>query len=307
MSKKVRRLILFGAGASGGSERASPYCPPLGRDLFDKLQTEYPDAWGTIPQEKRANFVPNFEPGMEELWKSGWHGTTGLMQCLGHYFAKFRPLSGNAYARLIEHLQAHEGIKGTFFSTINYDCLFEYGGRMRDFTIDYDAEEPSRDSVLSFWKIHGSCNFIPNPNNIAATRSGVSLTPAAVTWDCGVCFVDACQVEPFLKSSALYPSMAVFMEGKPIHSNPSFLKKLQDRWAKAVLESEKIGIIGVNPDPADGHIWDTLSITEAELVIIGNKEGYEQWSRNFSKPRKMKFVGEKFAEDLPKFSELFTS
>ena len=242
---------------------------------------------------------------MEELWQSGWHGTTVLMQCLGDYFAKFRPLNGNAYSRLIEYLQAHRGIEGTFFSTLNYDCLFEYAGRTRDLTIDYETEEPSRESVLSVWKIHGSCNFLPV--DVQAQRGNVSFDAAAVQWDGRVALVDALQVGPFLKTSAFYPAMAVFMKGKPIHANQSFLKKLQQQWTTRVLEVEKIGIIGVNPNPEDGHIWDPLSKTDAELIIIGDRQKYEQWSKRCPIPRKMKFIGEEFAKTLPDFSVAFTS
>jgi hypothetical protein len=155
------RLLLFGAGASYGSMNAFPNVPPLGKDLYDDLRKIYPKAWGVLPEEKRPLFVPNFEPGMKELWESNWHGTSDLMRCLGDYFARFRLENQNTYARLIEHLEYHGTIEGTTFSSLNYDCLLEYAIRYRRLQMRYDSGEPSTKTTASVLKIHGSCNFLP--------------------------------------------------------------------------------------------------------------------------------------------------
>ena len=97
----MSRVILFGAGATYGSEAVAPSIPPLGADLFDELRAAYPQAWGTIPDEQRPSFVPNFELGMRDVWESGSHTGPTLVRCMAHYFTRFRPLVGNTYSSLL--------------------------------------------------------------------------------------------------------------------------------------------------------------------------------------------------------------
>src|SRR5439155_6316345 len=100
------QVILFGAGASYGSEKARPHCPPLGVGLFDDLQGQYPDAWGALPEAIREKFALNFEPAMKEIWEDAQYDAATLMRCMADYFAQFKPLDGNTYHRLLEHLSA---------------------------------------------------------------------------------------------------------------------------------------------------------------------------------------------------------
>jgi hypothetical protein len=300
------RLILFGAGASYGSEHVSPYCPPLGKDLFDKLAENYPDSWGRLPPGiSRSKFVPNFELGMKDLWDYPWHGTAILMRCMADYFSRFRALEGNTYARLLEHLESRGALEGTYFSTLNYECVPEYAARRYGFEkIDYFAEEPTTGRKITVWKIHGSCNFLPqDPSMLAST---VSLNPSLVIWDGNINVVDPSQVAPFVASSALYPAMAVFMEGKPIHGNPTPVRQLQSWWREAVLNAETIGMIGVNPNPADTHIWQPLAGTRARLAVIGNQEAYQNWVGESRRSGPTEIVGGRFAADLDKFGEIFS-
>jgi len=298
-------LILFGAGASYGCERASPYCPPHGSGLFDDLQKHYPDVWGTLPGSWRPKFVPNFEPGMKELWDSGSHDTPVFMRCMADYFARFRPLPGSAYHRLLEHLDAHGSLAGTFFSTLNYDCLLEYAGRQFRPTIQYFSTDPTGSAALTVWKIHGSCNFLPA--SVSGAASAVSYAASSVSWDGEMTIVDASQVGPFVAESAFYPAMSVFMEGKPVHSHHSHIKQLQSWWADAVARADVVGLIGVRPNQADEHIWQPLAKTAADLVVIGNRNDYEQWAAARRAKRSTRIVGDRFARDLASFAETFAS
>ncbi len=299
------RLILFGAGASFGCERASPYCPPRGAELFDDLQKQYPDAWGKLPKSWRMKFVPNFEPGMKELWDSGSHDVSALMRCMADYFARFRPLPGSAYHRLLEHLNSLGTLRGTYFSTLNYDCLLEYAGRQFRHNIQYFSPDPTNGVGLTVWKIHGSCNFLPA--SVSGSASGVTYAASHVKWDGKIRIVDASQVAPFVAKSAFYPAMAVFMEGKPVHSHQSRIKELQSSWADAVLRADAVGIIGVRPNEADTHIWQPLAKTDAELVVIGNRKEYQAWAKARRTGKSTSVVGNKFAPDLPAFAEAFSS
>ena len=299
------RLILFGAGASYGCELASPYCPPLGAQLFDDLQKQYPNFWGKLPDSWGPKFTPNFEPGMKELWDSTSHDAPVFMRCMADYFARFRPLPGSAYHRLLEHLNAQGALRGTYFSTLNYDCLLEYAGRQSDLRVEYFSPDPTSRGALTVWKIHGSCNFLPA--SVSGSASGISYAASAVKWDGNIRIVDASQVGPFVAESAFYPAMAVFMEGKPVHSHQSQIKQLQSWWADAVLRADIVGIIGVRPNEADAHVWQPFAKTDAELVVIGNRDDYEEWAGARRAGKSTRVVGNRFARDLPAFVEAFSS
>jgi len=163
---------------------------------------------------------------MKELWDSGQYDAATLMRCMADYFARFRPLSGSTYHRLFEHLSARGGLRETVFSSLNYDCLLEYAARGGQLTISYDSPEPADPPAITVWKIHGSCNFLPE--GISASPSGVSYSASSVSWDGGIRIVDCSQVRPSILQNAFYPAMAVFMEGKPIRSNPSVLQQFQN-------------------------------------------------------------------------------
>ena len=298
------RVILFGAGASYGSESVHPYPPPLTAGLFDELQKHYPKAWGTIPASDRAKFVPNFELGMKEIWDSGSHAAPVLMRCLADYFARFRTGHSNVYARFLEHLQYYRALEGTVFSSLNYECVLETAARNYGIPrIEYFDKNPTGVSTLTVWKLHGTCNFLPN--SVAGGAAAVSFSGAAVSWDGEMRIVDPVHVGPFVSQSAFYPAMAVFMEGKPIHSHQNAIKELQTWWRAAIVESDVVGIVGVHPNEADTHLWDPLSESNATVVVIGDVEAYEGWRTRRRVGKRSEIVGDRFARDLPKFTEIF--
>jgi len=300
-------VILFGAGASYGSQQVLPGCPPLGAQLFDQLQRSYPNAWGKIPPKMRSDFVPYFELGMKKVWDSGSHDGVVLLRCMADFFAQFRADHGNAYARLLEHLEYAGILHGTHFSSLNYDCVLETAARDFGFArIDYGSEEPTRTGMFSVWKIHGSCNFLPTV--VSGRADAISYGPNAVKWDGGdVRIVDPSQVRHFVAQSAFYPAMAVFMEGKPVHSSPSVVRKLQEWWKEAVAVAPVIGIIGVNPNPADVHIWKPLAETAGRIVVIGDTSSYEKWTNTNRGSERTEIVGERFADSLHEFRRAFAA
>jgi hypothetical protein len=303
---KPKRVILFGAGASFGSRAVNPKPPPLSTDLFDELRSAYPAAWGQIPKQRRSLFVPNFEPGMKEIFESGSHDSTALLRALAHYFTQFRADHGNSYARLLEHLEANGILRGTLFSSLNYECVLETAARNYGFPLVayFDRDATTKDAI-AVWKIHGSCNFLPTA--ISAGAGVMSYAANAVSWDGDARLVDPSEARRFIESSAIYPAMAVFMEGKPIQSNPSLVRDLQARWATAVREAASVGVVGVSPNVADQHLWQPLSDTNARVVVVGDKKAYGKWADDYRGSRKTEIVGSKFDEALPAFAKALAS
>src|SRR6266536_5490364 len=62
-----RVLILFGAGASSGSEPPGIFVPPLGAHLFGKLVDFSPGVWGALPDPYPLLFQKDFEEAFRKL------------------------------------------------------------------------------------------------------------------------------------------------------------------------------------------------------------------------------------------------
>ncbi len=67
----TKNLILFGAGASTGSDTFG--VPPLGNGLLSALQQFDPGTWNQIPLNLISQLRNDFEKGMEEI--SNKHST----------------------------------------------------------------------------------------------------------------------------------------------------------------------------------------------------------------------------------------
>lgn len=113
------RVVLFGAGASFGSEQAEPHVPPLGRNLFDALLSAYPDVWSHVKDE-REKFTPNFELGMAEAFEKRGALAVAMHRSVAHYFSRFRVARENTYVRFIEMLRDAGAMRGLAFSTLTY-------------------------------------------------------------------------------------------------------------------------------------------------------------------------------------------
>lgn len=241
---------------------------------------------------------------MQELWERQTHDVPILLRCMADNFARFRPLERNAYTRLLDHLGARGAVQGTYFASLNYDCLFEYAARHYDFTIDYFASAPTTESTLTCWKVHGSCNFIPT--DVSGQPSAVSFSASSVIFDSGIVPIDAAKVGGFVVKNAFYPAMAVYMEGKPLHSCPSAIRQLQSLWSEAVLAAEAVGLIGVRPNPSDDHIWEPLAKTKARIDVIGNADDYRNWAGSHPSSKRTNIIGDRFARDLSAFADAFS-
>src|SRR5579864_9602685 len=79
----VTNVILFGAGASFdiASTDVTPYSPPLGKDLFAYVETEFPNTWGALSIEQKLGFGDgNFERGMDLILGDGSADVRSLMR-----------------------------------------------------------------------------------------------------------------------------------------------------------------------------------------------------------------------------------
>ena len=153
-------LFLFGAGASFGSGPCTPSNPPLGKDFFPSLKKTSEAAKVASP-ELEALFNKNFEEAMNIYFDIHHKHIRKFLNEMAVYFSKFKPEKGNYYQELMDSLVKSR--KKYTISTTNYDLLIEHPILKTGKSIIYNSES-TKDEGISLLKIHGSANFLPDPN-----------------------------------------------------------------------------------------------------------------------------------------------
>ncbi len=271
-------VILFGAGASFGAGDIIPEKPPLGNQLYNRLKDFFPASWGRLPHEIDVVFAADFEKGMNIVYEHHSQGIAPLMKDMAVYLIQLRPYSHESlYDLLIKRMIELSLLEGFLFSTLNYDCILEFCLLNQNRKVSY-WDYGSKDSV-PVWKLHGSTNWFSK--NIEAS-DGVTFTKG-VTFEGGLkAFLDTNEViEKCIVNQGLYPSMCLFMKGKPIQIAPRIIMEQQKKWSEAISLAKTVTCIGINPLPEDSHIWEPIARTKAKLYFIGNKEAFDTWVQEF--------------------------
>jgi hypothetical protein len=277
-----KNIIVLGAGASFGSSHIQPESPPLGNHLFHKLKHLYPRTWGALPPDFAAVFEEDFELGMLKVLDSGNHWLTPLMQSMTLFFASFVPdrTSNDLYSLLISKLKQNGSLSNVVFSSLNYECTLELAASQLGIRVSYFGDI-SDSNTITVWKIHGSCNFQPDPKQISMRRS------ASYNWGMSI-NARLIPIEPYdaaqwvMGDTALYPAMCMFTLNKPAQISPHFFKEYQKKWSDAVMASPKIVTIGVRPHTTDGHIWGPIAKSKANHYFVGARTDFDKWIPNRS-------------------------
>lgn len=291
------RLILFGAGASYGSESVIPRPPPLGSQLFALLRSTFPRTWGGISTELASQFTASFEVGMGAVLSSGSHDVPVLMQQIAMFFAQFRPGPGNAYCELIERLDRAGKSRDLEFASLNYECLLELCIFSMARSVEYFSRmQRSAARAVIVWKVHGSCNFLPGPE-IVATR-GVSFG-AGVLFNTSVRAVDPKEVATYCTGdTSLYPAMAHYAPGKAVQIAQPVIQQIQASYAQSVESAESIAIVGVRPNMDDQHVWQPLSKARGHVIIVGDEGSARKWVSKYREYRPTTYLGAVFASNV---------
>ena len=296
----MARVILFGAGASFGAGDVYPVeRPPLGDQLFGELARCYPGSWGALPPDIHLKFREKggFELGMAMLWERHSPAVPTLMQEMALYFLQFRPREPGStlYCSLAKAIKESGTTNQVLLSTLNYECLLEGSIARQSMQVNY-GDFPGSDGSVTVWKLHGSCNFLPE--GIQATR-GVSFT-RGVLFETAVRAVgDLNEAVAFcLGDNALPPVMCLFMEGKPTQVAPGTVAAIQEAWRGVVAKAEKVALVGVGPNPADAHLWDALATMPGSLVYVGNEGKFWSWARVHRAQGESKVIADSFNKGI---------
>lgn len=291
MSSKPKRLVLFGAGASNGSGSISPEAPPLGGNLYAELRRVLP-SWNNLPANVTIAFNKSFEDGMQVLWENYSTHVPELMRRMAVYFAQFRIKgSDNLYQRFVKDISTDFSSTNYLLGSLNYDILLEIAIRCLGLEIYYFGTDAPK-GAASVWKLHGSCNFLPDGIGAdrrtasygSGARIGAAIKPVWSNEAISFC----------LSQTALYPIMALYMKSKPVQIGNGQMRIYQELWINHVLEADKILIVGVKPWPDDEHIWKPLTETKANIGYIGGKEEYDKWLKTKSHAEKTEFISDRW-------------
>lgn len=271
----MSHMVIFGAGASYGSGDVTPYPPPLGNQLFEKLEALGKTA-SRIPPHIKESFKENFEKGMAEYFIHSDMNIMSFQRDLAGYLAKFTPGEVNHYSRLIRKLNNRR----TIYSTLNYDLLFEIAANRLNYNTNYSNEY--NNGFVRLLKIHGSCNFWPNLAENAFKN--VHIT-GCVDADMNIGIKPVSQSQSLWKAmteDSIAPSLAMYAEGKAVRVSPGYVLHQQEMWVQSLNAASKVFIVGVKIHQADIHIWKNLAECKADIHYFGleqDKADFKEWQK----------------------------
>jgi len=253
----------------------SPYSPPLGRDLYVELENFASNMMSQINKKIGRKNISDFETKMHEIWK-GKINLVLFNSMLAVYFSRFQP--SNKSNTFIELLNSMKGKNLDFiFSTLNYDCIAEYAAYHSGFKVNYDYKNQKKNE-FNILKLHGSCNFVmsgmtgPLGGLSMPSQAGVLQGPMSAIWP-------PINMQTEIKKYPAGPIMSFYMKNKPTQVNSNTLNEIQQAWKNRILESSKLLIIGINPNPEDKHVWDPIEKTKAKIGFVGSTSGFKKLNK----------------------------
>lgn len=272
----MKKVVLFGAGASHGSGDVHPCPTPLGNMLYKELKTRFPSTWGKLPSQIDKVFISNFEDGMYILVnrKEQSEKVPQLVRDMAKYFIEFKFTNNeNLYHKFVRELK--DTTKGIVYGTLNYDILFEQGLETNNLLPIYFEELPDKILLL---KLHGSCNFLP-PKGFECTDSRFRGNVKFIDYPIRVASPEE-TIQFCYSDSSISPTMCLYTKLKIAQFGHGQIEKIRQLWNKYVTNAEKILIIGARWHEEDTHIWDLLSETRAKLAFIGSKDSFDEWTNS---------------------------
>jgi hypothetical protein len=265
--------FLFGAGASYCSGRCEPERPPLGNQLYDKLEPTLRVA-KEVDDDVKELFRKDFEAGMDELLKRKSWVYQSFQQDLARYIAQFEPGPGNHYRELIQIFKN----KGAFtlLSTLNYDLLLERAIVLAGHQYTHMLSEPWTPGSFPVYKLHGSCNIVPVLQvplqgfvlDVRLTDAPPGTTVSGVAGD-ELRTLDRVDLMKWLdEEDTLVPCVAAYHASKNIRDHGAPFEYLRAHWAKDIHNTEAMFIVGVRLVLHDTHIWEPLSKYKGKIYWI---------------------------------------
>ena len=268
MSKNV---ILFGAGASFGSELNMP---PLGSGLFIELVKFDQNYWGNILCKYKIIFDNDFEEGMKSLIEDSPFLVPFLQRTKALYFTNFTPTAKNLYYQLAKRLEQNP--KNVSLATLNYDMLLQNSFKMANINL---ALFQKSSNGLELILPHGSCNLFCK--SVSASPVGVYFDPLQVKINGDIQEInlinDLAELRLEIRSNAIPPIMSYFEMEKRTTAGEQYLIESRKRLIHLIENAESVVIIGVKIREHDVHIWDPIKRTNAKLIYCSGSDERTQF------------------------------
>ena len=254
-------VVLFGAGASHGSE-TSGKVPPLGRSLFDELVDFAPATWGALSSHWSDQFRDDFEKAMASYIESDAFGAPLQWDMAEYFYSQFSATKDNTYLALIQAVASK--IDQCFFATLNYDLLLFQARKL--------AGIPSEN--LKVCLPHGSACLCCE--GISATQ-GTSFTGGLSTGGSIRFFRDLADLRAEKANNVFPPVMSYFEPNKFTVSCSDFVEAERRQLEQSILSATKVAIVGVKVHPIDKHIWEPLVATKAQILYLSGVIGANEF------------------------------
>jgi hypothetical protein len=300
-----KSVILFGAGASYGSDQGIPL-PVLGNDLFDVLSEMQPNVFSQIVDETKQILKQDFELGIKILSEENPHILPDIQRLMAKYFFQFIPSESNLYFKLAIELKKRNWYGSLI--TLNYDRLLE-----RSFYAAYYNQglgfptDPSK-QLIELCLPHGICNLFCE--SVKGLAKNISFAGQNVTTNGAM--IEINDTNDFLKrinEDAFPPVMCYFEPNKRTTSGASFIDFQRERYNYLIINAKKIVIIGLKLRIHDTHIWEPIKASNADILYVSGKQSgfeFESWCNEFRPEKNNEILNSYFLENFNKIIEYLT-
>jgi len=308
-------LILFGAGASSGSDTQGT--PPLGGGLFDALAEFSPQTWGNIQAGEAKSFRDIFEKGMRAFADAHPFDVDRLQRAMAGYFFTFRPTRSSLYVHLAERIRTSNWSGA--LATLNYERLLDLALRRSGLEARIQGVREGNTDIELLLP-HGCCHMFgkirapglgPTGGAISGGRTRPSIHvvaqrttvikggkradgtepttnlvgPGPVDFGHDVRFdgdeiraiEDPAEYDKELQQSTVPPAMCYFQPDKDTRAGVSFVKGQRERFKKLVGTAPTVAIIGLKVREHDAHIWDPLRETSARIIYCSGETAGDEF------------------------------
>lgn len=272
-----RPLILFGAGASHGSDTCGT--PPVMRGLSDELCRRQPKEWGALPDALASDFRNNFEAAMRDLLQHDANRADVLQRAMASYFFHFQPHPTNLYVNLADRIRKArwDGV----LATLNYERLLELSVRTVGLNVVVGGPKPD---FVELCLPHGCCHLFTQVRVVGNIKSGVDIlydSPGIRAIE------DPVEHARELRENNVPPVMSYIEPDKRNKSGVSFIKSQRTCFGALATSASLIAIIGLSASarPRDAHIWEPLARTPARIIYCGGPCGAKEYTSWASESR----------------------
>lgn len=292
-----KNIILFGAGASYGSDKNDT--PPLGVNLFLELRKFNPEGWGALPNEFVEAFNNDFEQGMIKLASNRPHDISILQRAMSAYFFTFYPRSSNLYFQLANKLK--QSPRQLAISTLNYERLLEISFLSAGFNLMIGQ---AKYNEIEFNLPHGCCHLFCE--SVKGDSSAVSLAGLNVAINGEIKIIsDSKDFNYRINNDAIPPVMSYYEPQKRATSGQIFLNEQRDRFNNLISNAERIIVVGVKIRDHDTHIWDIIKNSNGKFIYCSGqseRNNFDTLVNEYRSNKQNLFINGTWSE---KFDEVF--